>query len=117
MYLNDMYNKVPIGKHLCVHFPIRNDLNEDVLSQLLFNIALKYATKKVQEDQVGLKLYGTRQLLAHADDANLLDRASSMNGIYMLWGHTVASWLRHYATSQKVAGSRPDEVNFNLPTP
>jgi hypothetical protein len=21
-------------------------------------------------------------------------------------------WLRHYATSRKVAGSRPDEVNF-----
>jgi hypothetical protein len=23
----------------------------------------------------------------------------------------VADWLRHYATSRKVAGSRPDEVN------
>jgi hypothetical protein len=31
----------------------------------------------------------------------------------------VAEWLRHYATSRKVAGSRHDEVNlfFNLPTP
>jgi hypothetical protein len=26
--------------------------------------------------------------------------------------HTVAYWLRHYATSQKVAGSRPDDVYF-----
>jgi hypothetical protein len=26
-------------------------------------------------------------------------------------GHAVAQWLRHYATSRKVAGSRPDEVN------
>jgi hypothetical protein len=25
---------------------------------------------------------------------------------------TVAYWLRHYATNRKVAGSRPDEVNF-----
>jgi hypothetical protein len=27
------------------------------------------------------------------------------------WGHVVALWLRYYATSQKVTGSRPDEVN------
>jgi hypothetical protein len=28
------------------------------------------------------------------------------------------SWLRHYATSRKVAGSSPDEVDFfNLPNP
>jgi hypothetical protein len=33
-------------------------------------------------------------------------------------GHTVAQWLRRYATSRKVAGSRPNEVNiFNLPNP
>jgi hypothetical protein len=25
--------------------------------------------------------------------------------------HAVAQWLKHYATSQKVAGSRTDEVN------
>jgi hypothetical protein len=35
------------------------------------------------------------------------------------WGHAVAYWLRHYATSRKVAGSRPDEMNFffNLHNP
>jgi hypothetical protein len=28
------------------------------------------------------------------------------------------SWLRHYATSRKVAGSSPDEVDiFNVPNP
>jgi hypothetical protein len=27
-------------------------------------------------------------------------------------GHAVVQWLRHYAISQKAAGSRPDEVNF-----
>jgi hypothetical protein len=28
------------------------------------------------------------------------------------WGHAVAYWLRHYATGQNTAGSRPNEVNF-----
>jgi hypothetical protein len=33
-------------------------------------------------------------------------------------GQAVAKWLRNYATSRKVAGSRLDEVNFsNLPNP
>jgi hypothetical protein len=39
---------------------------------LLFNFASKYAIRKVQESQVGLKLKGTRQLLVYADDMNLL---------------------------------------------
>jgi hypothetical protein len=31
----------------------------------------------------------------------------------MLKRHTVGQWLKHYATSLNVAGSRPDEVyNF-----
>jgi hypothetical protein len=30
----------------------------------------------------------------------------------IVWGHAVALWLRYYATSWKVAGSRPDVVNL-----
>jgi hypothetical protein len=39
--------------------------------------------------------------------------------IHIFSRDAVACWLRHYATSRKVAGSSPDEVDFflNLPNP
>jgi hypothetical protein len=73
MYLNEMYSKVHINKHLSNSFPSQNGLKQgDALSRLIFNFTLKYAIRRVKENQVGLKLNGTHQLLAYADDMNLL---------------------------------------------
>jgi hypothetical protein len=55
------------------NFCIQNGLKQDYgLSPLLFNFVLEYAIRKVQEIQVGVKLNATHQLLAYADDVNLL---------------------------------------------
>jgi hypothetical protein len=47
---------------------------------MLLNFALEYTIRKVQENQVRLKLKGAHQLLSYADDVNLLgDNIDTIN--------------------------------------
>jgi hypothetical protein len=64
MCLNETCSKVRIGKHLSDSFPVQNGLKQgDALTPLLFNSALEYAIRKVQEFQAVLKLNGTHHIL------------------------------------------------------
>jgi hypothetical protein len=73
MCLNETYSKVHIGTHLSDNVPVQNGLIQgDASSPPLFNFSLEYVIRKVQENQVGLKLNGTHQPLVYADRVKLL---------------------------------------------
>ena len=73
MRLTETYSRVQVGKKVSDRFPIRNGLKQgDALSPVLFNFALVYTIRRVQVNQDGLKLNVTHQLLAYADDVNIL---------------------------------------------
>jgi len=68
-----MYSRVWVGKNVSDRFSIRNGLKQgDALTPTLFNFALEYPIRRVQANQDALKLNGTHQLLAYADNTNTL---------------------------------------------
>jgi len=52
-------------------FPIENGWKQGDALSPLFNCALEYAIRRVQETKMGLDMNGTHQVLAYADDVNL----------------------------------------------
>jgi hypothetical protein len=61
-----------MGGNVSFNIPIKNGLKQsNASSPLLYNFAIEYIIMKVQEHQVALKLIGTHQLLAYADDVNI----------------------------------------------
>ena len=62
-----------IGNYLSSSFPIEDGLKHgDALLPPLFNSALEYAIRKVNETNLALDMNGTYQVLAYADNVNLI---------------------------------------------
>ena len=71
---SETYSAVRVGRFLSDSFPIHCGLKQgDALSLLLFNRALEYAIRRVQEMRTGLE-FEKHHLLVYADDVNMLGK-------------------------------------------
>ena len=64
--------KVRIRNYLSSSFPSENGFKQGYALSPLFNFALGYAIRKVQETNLELDINGTHQVLTYADDVNLI---------------------------------------------
>jgi hypothetical protein len=73
MCLNEIFSIIRLHKRLPRAFSFQDRLKAGcTLLPWLFNLALKYVIRMVQENHDGFELIGTRQLLVCGSDGNLL---------------------------------------------
>ena len=71
--LDGTQSTVRIGNYLSSSFPIENGLKQgDALSPLLCNFSLEYVIRKAQATNLELVMNDIHQVLAYADDVNLI---------------------------------------------
>jgi hypothetical protein len=80
MFKQNIY-QVRIRKYFSHNFPIQNGLTQgDALLPLLLDFCIECAIRKIQENQIGLKLNGTYQVLVYTGHVNLLgDNRDTIN--------------------------------------
>jgi hypothetical protein len=97
--------------------------HEDALSPLLFNFALEYAIRKVQENRVSLELNGIYQLLVYADDdiglgafaASELDKVFSVYNVHLTRLIAREDFIK-YADDVNLLGDSVNTIKENTET-